>query len=156
MTPKLKDCYQYTDDTRYYDAIELYHSKFGHLYIIRDEKDHIFEGNVYDAYPFKLEIPEVGEKQQTISITLANVLPEVTDKINQAALLPTESIKCTYRVFIEGETGSQIHPITLYITSVQVSDTQITCKANRTDLFARKFPTGKDSIYDQSFPGLFV
>lgn len=110
----------------------------------------------FQAYPFDILQPQVGEDQQDIGIVLDNVSLEIITQIELAAQNTSVPIQMTFRVYMDGDTTSQITPITLALTEVVVDMNVISCKASRVDLFKRRFPYGSHTYYDSKFEGLTV
>ena len=140
---------------RYYEAITLTHSSFvGPVNLIMNDVNISFIGIDFQAYPFGLVPPEVGSPNQDLSIVFDNVSFELIQHLNQAyASNSNEPIKLVYYIFMENSIKSEITPIELSLSNVQVNQTTITGVAKRADLFNYRFPMLK---YDSRFKGLFL
>ena len=155
------DCYP---STTQYPSTTLYPSEVDEpsqsYFLVRDNIDHTFDlevdtGIVFSSYPFNIIQPQVGEDQQDIGIVLDNVSRELLSNIETASQTSTP-IQMTFRVYMDGDTTSQITPITLALTEVVVDMFSVSCKASRTDLFKRKFPFGENTYFNANFKGLIA
>lgn len=155
----------FPSDTRYPGATyypQDIDPNFQSFFLVRDSQDHTFlldDGvteQVFSAYPFNVIQPQAGEDQQDIGIVLDNVSREILSNIELAATNQEVPIIMTFRVYAEGETGSQITPISLALTEVVVDMFTVSCKASRTDLFSRRLPNGKNTYFNENFKGLIV
>ena len=156
ISNELQELYSNHNDTaRYYEAITLTHSAFaGPVNLIMNDEDLSFGGVDYMAYPFGLVPPEVGSPNQDLSIVFDNVSFELITKLNLAyASNSNEPIMIVYSVFMENSTASEITPIELSLSNVQVNPTTITGVAKRANLFEFRFPM---VTYDGRFKGLFL
>lgn len=156
MTDELKKIYSNHSDMRmHYEAVELSHSTFATRYLIRANQNMTFDGVEYEAFPFSIIEPEKGDVQQDINIVFDNVSLELISTLELASTQHTP-IRMVYKVFTDGEVGSQNTPITLSLTNVVVDAKTIQATATRPDLYARKFPYGNTTIYDKKFVGLYL
>lgn len=131
------------------------------FFLVRDDINHSFDledatTQLFEAYPFNVIQPQVGEDQQDIGVVLDNVSREVLANIELASNNTSVPIVMTFRVYMDGDTESQITPISLALTEVVVDMFTVSCKASRTDLFSRTVPFGQNTYYDYKFKGLIA
>ena len=156
ISKELQELYSdHKNTARYYEAITLSHSSFiGDVHLIMNDVNLSFMGIDFQAYPFGLVPPEVGSPNQDLSIVFDNISFELIQHLNLAyASNSNEPIKLVYYVFMENSLQSEITPIELSLSNVQVNQATITGVAKRADLFSYKFPMVK---YDARFKGLFL
>ena len=148
-----------------YPSTTLYPTDIDYIaqsfFLVRDSVNHTFnlEGAVsqlFTAYPFNVIQPQVGEDQQDIGIILDNVSQEILANIELAAVNNSIPIIMTFRVYMDGDTDSQITPISLALTEIVVDMFSVSCKASRVDLFDRRLPFGDNTYYDENFKGLLL
>ena len=130
-------------------------------YIVKDIVEHTFNlddgtPQIFGAYPFSVQLPEVGNDQQDMNIVLDNVSLELISSLELAIENPEIPIMCVYRVYIDGSDDSQNTPLVLWLTNISVSSKSVTATATRADLFARTFPHGNTTLYDSRFAGLYI
>ena len=148
----------YPSDTSY----PLEEDKNGYSYfLVRDVDTKTFNledatPQVFTPYPFNIIQPQVGEDQQDIGIVLDNVSRELLQNIEIASQNQDVPIEMTFRVYMDGDTDTQITPIKLALTEIVVDMFTVSCKASRVDLFKRKFPFGSNTYFDEKFKGLIV
>ena len=154
----------YPSDTKYPSAA-LYPTDIDHaaqsFFLVRDEINHSFEledasVQLFQSYPFNVIQPQVGEDQQDIGIVLDNISREILVNIEAAAENQSVPIMMTFRVYMDGDTTSQITPITLALTEVVVDMFTVSCKASRVDLFKRNIPSGENTYFNDNFVGLTI
>ena len=148
----------YPSDTSYPQEVD--HAAYS-FFLVRDDTNHTFQledatSKEFQAYPFNIIQPQVGEDQQDIGIVLDNVSLELLSNIQTAAQNQNVPIEMTFRVYIEGDVTPQITPITLALTEIVVDMNTVSCKASRVDLFKRKFPFGENTYFNENFKGLLV
>lgn len=149
----------YPSNTLYPQDIDQTYQSF---FLVRDSQNHTFllddgvTSQEFEAYPFNVIQPQVGEDQQDIGIVLDNVNREILANIELAATNQNVPIVMTFRVYIDGDNESQITPISLALTEVVVDMFTVSCKASRTDLFSRRLPHGKNTYFNENFKGLIV
>ena len=156
ISKELQELYSdHKNTARYYEAIELTHSSFtGPVNLIMNDVNKSFMGIDFQAYPFGLVPPEVGSPNQDLAIVFDNVSFELIQHLNLAYISNSnEPIKIRYFVFMDGSTSSEITPIELSLSNVQVNHSSITGVAKRADLFNYRFPMIK---YDARFKGLLL
>ena len=149
---------KYPSTTTYPTEIDYNAQSF---FLVRDVVDHDFQLDdgstwTFQSYPFNVIQPQVGENQQDIGIVLDNVSLELLSNIELAMGNTSIPIVMTFRVYMDGDTTSQITPIRMALTEIVVDMTTVSCKASRTDLFSRKLPWGKNTYYNSNFKGLIV
>ena len=148
----------YPSNTSY--PLEIDYLAFS-FFLVRDDVDHDFEVDgiatkTFTAYPFNVIQPQVGEDQQDIGIVFDNVSLELLENIEIASQNQSVPIQMTFRVYMDGDTTSQITPIQLALTEIVVDMFTVSCKASRTDLFKRKLPFGQNTYFNSNFKGLIV
>lgn len=111
---------------------------------------------LFRSYPFNIVPPEVGSEQQDISIVMDNVSLELISELEKAIEQPDTPIKMTYRVYIEGSQNPQMTAIELELSNIVVTMSSISCTATRSNLYERRFPFGKQTVYDSRFEGLYL
>ncbi len=131
------------------------------FFLIRDTVNHSLQASdgstqTFRGYPFNIVQPEVGAEQQDIGIVLDNVSLEIISSIELASQNQSVPIEMTFYVFMEGSPSSQITPIVMALTEINVDMFTISCKASMTDLFKRKFPSGSKAYFDSKFVGLEI
>jgi len=149
---------KYPSATLYPSAVDKNAQSF---FLVRDSVNHNFQiadlsTQTFVAYPFNLIQPQVGEDQQDIGIVLDNVSLEIINNIELAAENTSVPIVMTFSVYMDGNTASQITPISLALTEIVVDMFTVSCKASRTDLFKRKLPFGENTYFDSKFKGLVI
>ncbi len=131
------------------------------FFLVRDDIDHTFDledltTQQFQAYPFNVIQPQVGEDQQDIGIVLDNISREILANIELAAQTTSIPIQMTFRVYMDGDATPQITPITLALTEVVVDMFTVSCKASRTNLFDRRLPHGENTYFNENFKGLTI
>jgi len=151
----------YSEQRVMYETIQLQHPSFtgqpdavNDSYYLVNHTDKVIRGGItYINFAYALELPTVGENQQTIGIALDNIDQLVQKGIEKAITNP-EPIKLIYRIFIEGSADVKVGPVELQVEQVSVTDQSVNLQCSRPDLYARSFPKGVR--YDQNFRGLFA
>lgn len=149
---------KYPSDTLYPTEIDFVRQSY---FLIRNTENlelKLDDGTlqVFDAFPFNVIQPQVGENQQDVGIILNNVSVEMVENIEVASDNFEQPIIKTFTVYMEGDQEPQITPIVMALTEVVVDMYTVSCKASRVDLFKRKFPWGANTYYDSKFKGLIV
>jgi len=147
-----------------FPGTDLYPTEYNEIlnsfYLVRNIKNLNFKiDNVskeFNAYPFVVKLPTVGDSKQDLQISLDNVSLLLMKNLNLASENPSIPITLSYYVFLNEEGTSQIEPIRLTITNVSITGTVVSLTASRSNLYARKFPYGKGTVYDQRFQGLYL
>lgn len=144
----------YNDPRVFYDTITLEHPSFPQAYHLVNHTDKVIRGGVrYLNFPYKIQLPEVGSPQQSISIVLDNTDQLVQKGIEKAISNPV-AIKLTYRLFVEGKDAVVAKPIVMQVENVSVTDQGVQLECSRPDMYKRLFPQG--TRYDDKFKGLYV
>ena len=148
----------YPSDTLYPAEIDYAAQSF---FLVRDSENHTFNLEdaspiEFDAYPFNIIQPQVGKDQQDIGIVLDNVSGEILANIELALQNNAIPIIMTFRVYMDGDTDSQITPIELSLTDIVVDMFTVSCKASRADLYNRRFPHGENTYFNENFKGLII
>ncbi len=163
LSEELKKVYSSNPiDVKAYDTIEITHSQFSQpYYLIKNNEDMDLQLEdlsvvTFQAFPFSINLPEVGNTQQDISFVFDNVGRIGMPELEAAANVISEPIKLTYRVYIDGTNVPQTAPINLVLTNIVATATTISAIATRSDLFKRMIPSGNNTTFDERFPGLFI
>ncbi len=161
IDPDLKKAIEDYDDGRViYDTIEISHPLFDEPFYLVNHTDKVIRtinGKKvhFQNFPYHITLPEIGEKQQLIRVTLDNVEQVVQKQVEKALTDPQRRpLKMVYRVYVEGKDALAMPEMTLISNSIQVSYEAVSIEFGRPDLFARIFPGGER--YDSRFKGLTV
>ena len=147
---------------RYYDTIEITHSRFSRTYyMVQDTESHNWKlenGNTatFEPFPFSIRLPQVGDVQQDIAFIFDNVGQVGMPELEAAAEVIDEPIKLTYRAYIDGDDTPQTAPINLVLTNIVADNFTISAVATRIDLYKRVLPTGNFARFDHRFFGLYL
>lgn len=109
----------------------------------------------FQQMPFKVVLPTSdGKGNQDLGVTLANIGRDLVLPIEAAIANPSETIKCTYRVYLDtpATAPQNTPPLTLIITGIQINRETVTATATRADVLNRSFPYNFYRTSD--FPGL--
>ena len=162
ITQALKEIYASAPaQQRYIETLTFSHSLFPQTYYLtNDNVPWMFtlETNVITTFspvPFEIVLPTLsGDGTQDLNLTIANIGRDLVDPLEAANALPTEAVKCTYRVFLDQHLCyPQNSPaLTLIITGIQVTKDSVTATATRSDVLNRAFPY--NFYKTDQFPGL--
>lgn len=161
ITAALKEIYASGTASRYIETLEFHHSMFGRSYYMTNDtvpwSFQLETGAVvtFEAVPFRIVLPSNDHGgNQDLSLTLANIGRDLIDPLELAITKPQEPVRCTYRVYIDqvNSLPQNSPPLTLSISTVQVSQDAVSAVATRADVLNKKFPS-KLYRYDD-FPGL--
>lgn len=148
-------------DKRYIDTLEFRHSRFSQTYHFTNDTrawkfmDELLQPRVFEVMPFKIVLPSTDNKgNQDLRVAVSNIGRIMMDELEAANSLPTEPIRCIYRVYIdyEGCIPQNDPPLELTITDVVAEREQITAVARRADILNKAFPYPIYRI--DMFPGL--
>ena len=161
LSEKLVEHYVVNTDTRVYDALIFSHSTFDKDYcFVNDPEPHNWYSDqaggvktTFEPVPFQIQLPQVGEGQQDLDITLPNIGIELISKIERAAM-SREPINVRYLAFIDGDDFPQTDIDYLEIKKVSWDDKVVTAQASRRDLYKR-YLLG-DNRYDYRWEGLYL
>ena len=163
ISNELKEVYSSNPkEIRHYETVEMSHSLFSKtFYFVLDDSNHDWELEdasvvTFLAFPFQIKLPELGSPQQDISFVFSNVGREAMPELESAAENIEEAIKLTYRVYMDGFATPQTTAINLILTNIVVDNYSVTAVATRPNLYAKKIPTGNQSLFDRRFWGLYV
>jgi len=162
LSAELKKLYSSnTVGVKYYDTLELSHRTFNPIYIVRDQKSHLWlnengYGKTFNPYPFTIVLPEIGSAQQDLSVVFDSTDQELMRLLEEASKFIGDPIQIIYRVYIDGTNVSQTTPLKLVMTNIVSDINTVRATATRPDLYARKIPSGILTRYDQRFEGLFL
>ena len=147
---------------RYYDTIELSHSRFSKtFYMVQDTDSHSWKLDngttvTFEPFPFSIQLPKAGDVQQDISFMFDNVGQVGMPELEAAAELISEPIRLVYRVYIDGYDTPQRAAINLVLTNIVADNISISSVATRPDLYKRNIPTGNKAYFDARFHGLYL
>ncbi len=115
------------------------------VFRLTNNRDHVtFDGDVYEAYPFKVSSYEEDGTGQlsTLSISLTNVTRDVSRALeNNVAILDGEAILTL--VNLNHMTKADALEWRFYIKSATVSEKSASLELNSTILFDHRFPLRK-------------
>jgi len=162
ISAALKEIYASAPATqRYIETLSFGHSLFPQTYYLTNDNqawDFLLESGqlvTFAPMPFRIVLPTMdGKGQQDLTLTLANIGRDLVDPLEAAIALPSEPIRCTYRVYIDTPSTSPQNspPLVLTITGVSVTAEAVSATATRTDVLSRAFPF---NFYQYTqFPGL--
>ena len=161
ISQQLKDIYASGTTTRYIETLEFWHSMFGRNYFMTNDtyrwEFQLENGPIvgFEPVPFKIVLPSHDHGgNQDLSVTLANIGRDLIDPLEKAITRANEPVRCTYRVYIDqAHTMPQnMPPLTLSISTVQVTQDSVSATATRADVLNKAVPS-KLYRYDD-FPGL--
>lgn len=147
---------------RYYDTVEISHSRFSNTYyMVRDTDVHEWKlesGSTvtFEPFGFDIQLPKTGDVAQDISFVFDNVGQVGMHELEAAAELISEPIKLVYRVYIDGFDTQQMTAISLVLTNIVADNHSISSVATRPDLYKRNIPTGNKARFDSRFHGLYL
>jgi len=162
LSEKLIENYVVNTSLRVYDALIFRHHVFenGAVYLVNDPEPHSWypdEASVnkveFQPAPFIFKLPQVGEGQQDLNITLPNIGLEMIKQI-EAAAASREPIRARYVAYIEGEDYPQTDIDYLEIRKISWDDKQVSAQASRHDLYKR-YLLGNNK-YDYRWEGLYL
>lgn len=148
-------------DKRYVDTLEFRHPNFAKNYLFTNDTknwefvDENFQTCLYEMMPFRIVLPSTDNKgQQDMRLAISNIGRIMMDELEAANRLPTEPIRCIYRVYIDyrGCPPQNDPPLELTITDVVAEREQISAVARRADILNKSFPYTFYRI--DKFPGL--
>jgi hypothetical protein len=162
ISPALKQIYASAPATeRYIETLEFSHSRFSKVFRfvcdLTDWELALEDGSLttFLMLPFKIVLPSTvsGSGNQDLKIAISNISRQMMDELEAANALPTEPVKCIYRVYIDtANSPPQSDAIELTIVDVTAEANQITAIARRADILNRPFPYTMYRI--DKFPGL--
>lgn len=162
LSQQLKEIYASAPTTqRYIETLAFTHSRFAAPYYLTNDNvawSFLLESGqlvTFNPLPFRIVLPTLdGQGNQDMSLTIANVGRDLVDPLEAAIAVPAEPVQCTYRVYLDTPSSSPQNtpPMTLTITSVQVTKESVSAVATRADVLSKAFPYVFYK-YDQ-FPGL--
>ena len=162
ISQALKEIYASAPTTqRYIETLSFSHSLFpSTFYLTNDNQSWSFlieSGQLvtFSAMPFKIQLPTSdGKGNQDMGLMLANIGRDLVDPLEAAIAKPSEPVKCIYRVYLDQSSTlpQNSPPLSLIITSVQVTREAVSATATRMDVLNRAFPY---NFYKTAeFPGL--
>lgn len=143
------------------DTLQLDHPNFSQtFYLVNDRRDWQFQisAGVYQTFlsmPFGVKLPDKNVSgRQEITIVMSNIHRIISDEVEQAIQNPSTNITCTYRAYLNiVDRLPEITPaLTLNISEVVITPTQLTAVASRFDVLNKAFPSRV--FRDYEFPGL--
>lgn len=162
ISAALKEVYASAPTThRYIETLSFSHSLFPQVYYLTNDNaawDFLLEDGSLVKFlpvPFRIVLPTVDkEGNQDLSLTLANIGQDLVDPLELAIAKPEEPIRCTYRVYLDASSSQPQNspPLSLVITSVQMTRQSVSAIATRSDVLNRAFPY---NVYRyDAYPGL--
>jgi hypothetical protein len=162
ISQALKEIYASAPATqRYVETLQFSHSLFPASYYLTNDNQpwtYLLETGAtvtFAVMPFKIVLPNSdGKGNQDLRLTLANIGRDLVDPLEAAIALPSEPVRCVYRVYLDqASTAPQNSPpLTLIITGVEVTREAVSATATRADVLNRAFPYNFYKTSD--FPGL--
>ena len=160
ISDKLKEIYSSNPvNERYYDAIELSHPNFSQsYYFILDNKAHLLKnkaGTVVSFEPmgFELRLPQVGENQQEIQISIDNTSLQLVTELNNASADFKTPITLVASVYVDNDIEIQNQSYTMKIKTISANYSAVVATATSLDTINIQFPT---HTFNYDFPGLFL
>ncbi len=162
ISQALKEIYASAPATqRFIETLAFTHSLFSQPYYVTADNvswDFLLETGQLVTFlpmPFRIVLPSLdGQGQQDMALTIANIGRALIDPLEAAIAKPSEPIRCVYRVYLDTPSTSPQNtpPLSLIITSIQVTAEAVSATATRTDVLNRAFPYTFFKFSD--FPGL--
>lgn len=162
ISAALKEIYASAPATqRFVETLAFSHSLFPQTYYVTSDNQSwqfLLESGqlvTFVPMPFRIVLPSLdGQGQQDMALTIANIGRDLVDPLEAAIEAPSEPIRCTYRVYLDTVATAPQNdpPLTLTITSVQVTREAVSATATRKDVLNRAFPFTFYRLID--FPGL--
>lgn len=145
---------------RYIETLSFSHSQFGTTYYMTSDTrswQFLLESGQLVTFlpvPFRVVLPTIdGQGNQDMGLTIANIGRDLVAPIEAAINVPTEAIRCTYRVYLDQPaTSPQSTPMALALTGIQISRDVVSATATRADVLNRAFPSNFYTV--TQFPGL--
>ncbi len=145
---------------RYVETLSFSHSRFAATYYMTSDNQiwsFLLETGqlvTFLAVPFRVILPTVdGQGNQDMGLTIANIGRDLVDPIEAAIAVPSEPIKCTYRVYLDTPSSSpQNTPMALSLTAIQINRDVVSATATRSDVLNKAFPSNFYTV--AQFPGL--
>ena len=145
---------------RYVETLSFTHSRFSQAYYMTSDNQQwqfLLETGQLVTFlpvPFRVTLPTVdGQGNQDMGLTIANIGRDLVDPIEAAIAVPSEPIRCTYRVYLDAPSSSpQNTPMALALTGVQVNRDVVSATATRSDVLNKAFPSNFYTVVQ--FPGL--
>lgn len=162
ISQALKEIYASAPATqRYVETLAFSHSLFPQTYYLTNDNQawtFLLETGAsatFNVMPFKIVLPSSdGKGNQDMKLTLANIGRDLVDPLEAAIALPSEPVRCVYRVYLDQASTSPQNspPLTLIITGVEVTRDAVSATATRSDVLSRAFPYNFYKL--ETFPGL--
>jgi hypothetical protein len=135
-------------DVVFLDTLEINHPDVATLYLVKDRTDHVLGlGNgttqLFTASGFRFSLPSAGENGiQELSIAIDNVDRKPSDFIKQVKG-SVDPVQVVYRPYLSDDldTPQMNPPLTLFLTDVQITVSEVTGRATFADILNRKFLT---------------
>lgn len=148
ISSELIQRYKSEVDVDFLEVLILSQSSMGNYYLVNApdgaSRQAVVDGvlRTFIAIPFTAIPPaRDGEGQQDMALAICNIGLEMTNAVEQAALAPSEPIRCRYSTIIEGDTALQIDPpLELQLTDIQITSEVLQATATRANTFGRQFP----------------
>lgn len=145
---------------RYIETLSFSHSRFAQTYYMTSDNQQwqflLETGQLvtFLAVPFRVTLPTVdGQGNQDMGLNIANIGRDLVDPIEAAIAVPSEPIKCTYRVYLDTpSTSPQNTPMALSLTNIQINRDVVSATATRSDVLNKAFPSNFYTVVQ--FPGL--
>ena len=147
--------------SRYIETLAFSHSLFSQTYYMTNDNQpwqYLLETGqlvTFNVMPFKIVLPTSdGKGKQDMALTIANIGRDLVDPLESAIAKPSEPIRCVYRVYLDQPSTSPQNtpPLSLIITSINVTRDAVAATATRSDVLSRAFPYNFYRYTD--FPGL--
>lgn len=144
----------------YVNTLMFTHSLFSKVWAIANftrEMRFQLENGLFETFlpiPFQFVLPANNTGgNQDLNFAICNVGREIMDEIEAAIALPSEPVKCIFRVYLDQpDTPPQNDAIELTVSQVNFSIDTVTANARRFDMLNYGFP---NVFYEtQHFPGL--
>ncbi len=160
ISDKLKEIYSSNPvNTRYYDAIELSHPNFTQTYyFVLDHVSHSFKNKAdslvtFEPMAFQIQLPQVGENQQDIQLSIDNTNLQLVKELNNASADFTTPITLVASVYVDNDEEIQNQSYTMKIKTISANYSSVTATATSLDTINIQFPT---HTFNHDFPGLFI
>lgn len=162
ISQALKEVYASAPATsRYIETLAFSHSLFSQSYYMTNDNQPwsmlLETGQLvtFNVMPFKIVLPTSdGKGNQDLALTIANIGRDLVDPLEAAIAKPAEPIRCVYRVYLDQPATSPQNtpPLSLIITSINITRDAVSATATRSDVLSRAFPY---TFYKyETYPGL--
>ena len=123
------------------------------LRFVNDNQDITFDGDVYTAYPFLIDLPaDTGEEISRVTLTIDNVDRQIVETIRELTTAPSVDLEVLHQPY-GGSATKEAGPFSFTLKDSVYDVLVVTGTLSYEDILDEPFPG--DTFSPPDFPGLF-